>query len=225
MKLLIIEDEKNLLEAIVTYLSRENNICEGVSDFNSASEKINLYLYDVIMLDIMLPDGNGLELIPMIKKENPEAGVIIVSARDSLDDKVSGLDLGADDYLTKPFNLSELNARVKAVWRRKKNKGKQEIIFSEIKMLHESREVFIHETKLKLTRKEYDLLLFFISNPGRMLTKEAIAEHLWGDYIDMADHFDFIYTHLNNLRRKIKQAGGNNYVQTVYGVGYKWTRE
>jgi len=225
MKLLIIEDQPDLLEAIVNYLGRENNICEGSPDFNSASEKISLYLYDVIILDIMLPDGNGLNLMPMIKKENPEAGVIIVSARDSLDDKVSGLDLGADDYLTKPFHLSELNARVKAVWRRKKNKGKQEIIFSEIKMLHESREVFVHETKLRLTRKEYDLLLFFISNPGRMLTKEVIAEHLWGDYIDMADHFDFIYTHLNNLRRKIKQAGGNNYVQTVYGMGYKWTEE
>lgn len=225
MKLLIIEDQLDLLETIAAYLSRENNICEGAGDFNSASEKISLYQYDVIILDIMLPDGNGLELMPVIKKENPEAGVIIVSARDALDDKISGLDLGADDYLTKPFHLSELNARVKAVWRRKKLNGKQEIVFSEIKILPESGEVFVHNNKLTLTRKEYDLLLFFVSNPGRMLTKEAIAEHLWGDYIDMSDHFDFIYTHLNNLRRKIKQAGGNNYVQTVYGMGYKWTDE
>ncbi|NOX86418.1 MAG: response regulator transcription factor [Chlorobi bacterium] len=225
MKILIIEDQQDLLEAIVTYLGRENNICEGVGDFDTASEKVSLYQYDVIILDIMLPDGNGLDLIPLIKKENAEAGVIIVSARNALDDKISGLDLGADDYLTKPFHLSELNARVKAVWRRKKLNGKQEIVFSEIKLLPERREVYVNDKKLTLTRKEYDLLLFFISNPGRILTKEAIAEHLWGDYIDMADHFDFIYTHLNNLRRKIKQAGGNNYVQTVYGVGYKWTNE
>ena len=114
---------------------------------------------------------------------------------------------------------------MKAVWRRKKNNGKQEIVFSEIKILPENGEVFVHETKLKLTRKEYDMLLYFILNPGRLLTREAIAEHLWGDFIDMADHFDFIYTHLNNLRRKIKQAGGENYVQTVYGMGYKWTNE
>jgi len=225
MKLLIIEDELNLLETMVTYLGRENNVCEGVSGFQSASEKISLYDYDVIILDITLPDGNGLQLMPQIKKVNPEAGVIIVSARDALDDKITGLDLGADDYLTKPFHLSELNARVKAVWRRKKLNGKQEIVFYEIKILPESREVYVHGKRLTLTRKEYDLLLFFISNPGRMLTKEVIAEHLWGDYIDMADHFDFIYTHLNNLRKKIKQAGGQNYVQTVYGMGYKWTEE
>lgn len=225
MKLLIIEDELNLLETMIRFLARENNVCEGALSFQTASEKIGIYEYDVIILDITLPDGNGLQLMPLIKKYNPDAGVIIVSARDALDDKISGLDLGADDYLTKPFHLSELNARVKAVWRRKKLHGKQEIIFQEIKILPENREVYVYEKKLTLTRKEYDLLLFFISNPGRMLTKESIAEHLWGDYIDMADHFDFIYTHLNNLRRKIKQAGGNNYVQTVYGMGYKWTDE
>jgi len=223
MKLLIIEDELNLLETMVNYFGRENNVCEGASRFQSATEKVSLYEYDIIVLDITLPDGNGLELMPLIKKYNSDAGIIIVSARDALDDKISGLDLGADDYLTKPFHLSELNARVKAVWRRKKLNGKQEIVFSEIKILPESREVFVHNNKLTLTRKEYDLLLFFVSNPGRMLTKEAIAEHLLGDYIDMADHFDFIYTHLNNLRRKIKQTGGNNYVQTAYGMGYKWT--
>ncbi len=225
MKLLIIEDEMNLLEDMLGYLVQDNHVCEGAADFGTASEKISLHTYDIIVLDIMLPDGNGLELMPIIKEENPEAGVIIVSARDSLDDKISGLDLGADDYMTKPFHLSELNARIKAVWRRKKNHGMQEIVFSEIKMLPASRVVFVHEKKLVLTRKEYDLLLFFISNPERMLTREAIAEHLWGDYIDLADHFDFIYTHLNNLRKKIKQAGGRNYVQTVYGMGYKWTNE
>ena len=225
MKLLIIEDELNLLETTVNYLGREHNVCEGVTCFDEAVEKVSLYQYDVIILDIMLPDGSGLDLIPVIKKENQEAGVIIVSARDALDDKINGLDLGADDYLTKPFHLSELNARVKAVWRRKKLKGKQKIVFSEIKILPESREVYVHDKILTLTRKEYDLLLFFVSNPGRMLTKEVIAEHLLGDYIDMADHFDFIYTHLNHLRRKIKQAGGQNYVQTVYGMGYKWTEK
>lgn len=225
MKLLIIEDELNLLEDMLGYLAQDYHVCEGAADFDTASEKISLHTYDIIVLDIMLPGGNGLELLPIIKEDNPEAGVIIVSARNSIEDKISGLDLGADDYLTKPFHLSELNARLKAVWRRKKNQGMQEIIFSEIKILPASRVVTVHDQKLLLTRKEYDLLIFFISNPERMLTREAIAEHLWGDYIDLADHFDFIYTHLNNLRKKIRQAGGRNYVQTVYGIGYKWTQE
>jgi len=225
MKILIVEDEVDLLESMVHYLETDEYVCEKATDYQTASEKLNLYSYDLIVLDITLPDGSGLELIPFIKEEQAKAGIIVVSAKNSLDDKISGLDLGADDYLTKPFHLSELNARIKAVLRRKIFKGKQEIIFEEIKIFPESKSTFINNIKLALTRKEYDLLLYFISNPGRILTKEAIAEHLWGDYIDMADHFDFIYTHLNNLRRKIKHAGGNNYVQTVYGIGYKWTDE
>lgn len=225
MKLLIVEDETGLLESMTAYLSGDDYVCEEAADYQTASEKLSLYSYDVIILDITLPDGNGLRLLPLVKKGQPEAGVIIVSARDSLDDKITGLDLGADDYITKPFHLSELNARIKAVLRRKKFNGRQEIVFSEIRIIPESKAAFVNNTQLTLTRKEFDLLLFFISNPGRMLTKEAIAEHLWGDYIDLADRFDFIYTHLNNLRKKIKQAGGNNYVKTVYGMGYKWTKE
>jgi DNA-binding response OmpR family regulator len=225
MKILIIEDEIELLIAISNYLIKENFICELAENFGKADEKLSIYEYDVILLDITLPDGNGLELLRTIKKHQIRAGVIIISARNSLDDKISGLDLGADDYMTKPFQLSELNSRIKAVLRRRKFDGTNLLMFNEITINTDSKSVTVNGKEIILTKKEYDLLLFFLINKNRVLTKQAIAEHLWSDNVDLADNFDFIYTHLNNIRKKIKSARGTDYVKTIYGMGYKFTEQ
>ncbi len=222
MKILIVEDEIELLTAVSNYLVKENHICELAENYQKADEKISIYEYDIILLDIGLPDGNGLELIKAIKQNNLRAGIIVISAKNSTDDKITGLDLGADDYMTKPFQLSELNSRIKAVLRRRQSNGSNTIGFNEISIDTDSKEVRINDRKIKLTRKEHELLMYFLINKNRVLTKEAIAEHLWGDNIDMADNFDFIYTHLNNIRRKIKSAGGKDYIRTLYGMGYKF---
>jgi DNA-binding response OmpR family regulator len=223
MKVLIIEDEVELLIAISNFLTKENYVCELAENFMSADEKLAIYEYDVILLDISLPDGNGLKLLDAVRKYQKRAGVIIISARNSLDDKIRGLDLGADDYMTKPFHLTELNSRIKALLRRKQFDGTDIITFNEISVSTSGRSVTVNGNPVTLTRKEYDLLLYFIINRERVLTKEAIAEHLWEDNIDMADNFDFIYTHLNNIRRKIRAAGGADYIKTIYGSGYKFT--
>jgi DNA-binding response OmpR family regulator len=220
MKVLIVEDEIALVDSIESYLTKEGYICDRALDYTSASEKIALYQYDCILVDISLPDGNGLDIIREIMKQSLDSGIIIISAKGSLDDKVDGLQIGADDYLTKPFHLSELNARIKSIIRRRKFKGRNEIVFNEIIILPESAAVTVDKNSLELTKKEYDLLIYFISNKNRVLTKSAIAEHLWGDNIDMADSFDFIYTHIKNLRRKILDKGGNDYIKTIYGLGY-----
>jgi DNA-binding response OmpR family regulator len=225
MKILIIEDELELLKEIESYLLKENYVCETASHFEDASEKLHLYHYDVAIVDITLPDGSGLSLIQLLKKLNADTGILIISAKNSLDDKLTGLEIGADDYITKPFHLAELNARVKAIVRRRKFSGAIEIIHNEIRINPEDKSVRVNDTKLQLTRKEYELLHFFIANKNRLLTRESIAEHLWGDNIDLADNFDFIYTHINNLRKKILAAGGTDYLQTVYGMGYKYTNE
>ncbi len=222
MKLLIIEDEPELVEAILEYLPEDEYVSETALDYREAEEKIYLYDYDIILLDITLPYGNGLDLLKILKENNSNAGIIIISAKDSLDDKLKGLDLGADDYLTKPFHLSELNSRIKAVIRRRKFMGHQLISYNEISISPDKKEVLIAQHKLDLTKKEYALLLHFIINKERVLSKASIAEHLWGDQMDMADNYDFIYTHLNNLRKKIKLAGGRDYIQTLYGLGYKF---
>lgn len=222
MKILVVEDEQALLESIVSFLRNEGFVCEKASGYFVAEDKLAAFVYDIIILDISLPDGNGLNLLKKIKELNPETGTLIVSARNSLDDKIFGLDLGADDYITKPFHLSELHSRIRAVLRRRKFKGNQAVEFNEIKLLPEERKVIIHDKILNLTPKEYELLLFFITNKDRVLTRQTIAEHLWGDFMDAADHFDFVYTHLNNLRKKIKKTGGNDYITTVYGIGYKF---
>ncbi|MEQ6119298.1 response regulator transcription factor [Reichenbachiella sp. MALMAid0571] len=224
MNILIVEDEHDLAESIIKYLSQEGYHCEWANSFREASEKIHLHTYDCILVDINLPDGSGIKVIERLKRVKSESGIIIISARDSVEDKIIGLEIGADDYLTKPFHLSELNARVKSLIRRRNFDGNNEILFKEITILPQERLVTIHGEPIKLTKKEYDLLLYFVSNPNRVITKESIAEHLWGDHMDMADSFDFIYAHLKNLRKKILEKKGGDYIQTIYGVGYKFTR-
>ena len=225
MKILVVEDEKNLLETVTAFLQGEGFVCERADSYFAAEDKLAAFDYDIIILDITLPDGNGLDLLRKIKASDNGAGILIVSARNSLDDKLKGLDFGADDYITKPFHLSELNSRIRAVLRRRMFNGSKELNLNEFRLLPEEREVFVKNKRLQLTPKEYELLLYFVVNKNRVLTRQSIAEHLWGDYMDMADRFDFVYTHLNNLRKKIKKAGGLDYIKTVYGIGYKMETE
>ena len=221
MKLLIIEDNLTLLSSIAKSLLAENYLCETAADFQSAEEKIHLYEYDIVVVDINLPDGSGLEIIRSLKKISTRTGVIVVSARNSLDNKVEGLELGADDYITKPFDMAELIARIKALIRRRNFAGSNEVSFGEITVNTETREVFVGKTKIELTKSEYEILLFFFSNPKRLLTKESIAEHIWGDNMDLADSFDFIYSHIKNLRKKITAQNVPDPIKVVYGIGYK----
>lgn len=223
MKILLIEDEAELARSIAEYLRRESHLVESASTFETANEKIHLYEYDCIIVDIGLPDGSGLNLIRALKSGNLETGIIIISARNSVDDRVTGLDIGADDYLTKPFHLPELNARIKSIVRRRNFGGVNEIVVNGLRVLPEKMEVTVSGQPLALTRKEYDLLLFFLSNRNRILSRESIAEHLWGDEMDLADSFDFIYTHIKNLRKKIMEKGGGDCIRTIYGMGYKFT--
>jgi len=222
MKILLVEDELALGESVASFLVKEGYVCEWVKGFRAADEKVGIYDYDCALIDITLPDGSGLNVVRDLKRTNPETGIIIISAKNSLDDKVSGLDLGADDYLTKPFHLAELNSRIKSLLRRRKFDGNKEIIAGDIKIVPDKFSVFVNDKSISLTKKEYDLLLFFISNKNRVLTKEAIAGHLWGDHIDSAESFDFVYTHLKNLRRKIVDKGGEDHIRTIYGIGYKF---
>jgi len=223
MKVLIIEDEKELSKSICTYLSSEQFIAETAFDFNSAIEKISLYDYACIILDITLPKGSGLDILKELKTNNKADGVIIISAKNSLDDKIYGLKAGADDYLTKPFHLSELGARVAAIIRRKSFDGKNKILFDELEINLGEKQVLINGKELDLTKKEYELLLYFISNKGKVISKSAIAEHLWGDNMDLANNYDFIYTHIKNLRKKMLQLGAPDYIISVYGMGYKFS--
>lgn len=223
MKILLIEDEVQLAQIIISYLQEEGYLCEWAKLWEEGDEKIYMYAYDCALIDITLPGGSGLELVRQLKHLHPETGIIIISAKNSLDDKIEGLDLGADDYMTKPFHLAELNSRIKSVLRRRIFGGSQEIVFSEICILPEEQVVTVYGHKVILTKKEYDLLVFFISNKNRVLTKEAIAEHMWGDHSDMLDSFDFIYSHIKNLRKKLEEKGAQDYIQTVYGAGYKFS--
>ena len=223
MKILIVEDEIELLETIANYLKNEDFVCEQASTFFDAEDKLVSFDYDIVILDITLPDGSGIDLLKLIKKQSPTTGILIVSARNSLDDKLTGLDLGADDYITKPFHLAELNSRINSLIRRRKFEGDETIIFNEIRVSPGSKSVTVNNKPIELTKKEYNLLLYFITNKDRVLTKESIAEHLWGDDIEIADSFDFIYTHMGNLRKKMKKLGAPNYLQTMYGLGYKFS--
>ena len=223
MKLLVIEDEQELCDSICTYLANEQFICERALDFHAALEKISLYDYACIVLDVNLPGGSGLDILNELKKQNKIDGVLIISARNSLDDKVFALKAGADDYLTKPFHLPELGARVAAIIRRKSFEGKNQITINELTLDLSERTVRVHSKDLDLTRKEYELLLYFISNKNRVIAKNAIAEHLWGDNMDLAGSYDFIYTHIKNLRKKLIQAGAADYIKSIYGMGYKFS--
>lgn len=222
MKILIVEDEPDLQSVIVDFLVVEGYRCEQADTLDLALEKLNMYEYDCLLLDIGLPDGNGLNLIKELKKQHPETGIIIISARNSLNDKILGLDLGADDYISKPFNLTELNSRIKSVFRRLKFGGKKELIVDKLRILPDNRQVFAGEEQIILTKKEFDLLIFFVSNSKRVLTKESIAEHLWGDFADNVDSFDFVYSQIKNLRRKLLEKTGTDYFQNVYGTGYSF---
>lgn len=226
MNLLIIEDEIDLLESIIQFLVSEAFTVESAASFQEAEEKINLYNYDCIIVDINLPGGSGLDIIQKLKDKNKDAGIIIISAKNSLDDKLTGLNIGADDYLTKPFHLSELNARIKSIIRRRGLQGANVRKFNELTIEFETRKVFVKEKAIILTRKEYDLLLYFIMNEDKVLSKEDIAEHLWGDNMSIsADSFDFIYNHIKNLRKKLIDHGSVDYIKTVYGIGYKFSEE
>jgi DNA-binding response OmpR family regulator len=221
MKLLIVEDELELLQSIVTSLEKEQFVVETASDFNAASEKIELYEYDCILLDIMLPGGSGLELLEQLKKQQKAQNVIIISAKDSLDDKLTGLELGADDYLTKPFHIAELNARVKAVIRRNKLDGKNTLELANCVLDLNERTLSINNEMVGLNRKEFDVLNYFMLNKNRLVTKTALAEHVWGDSIDQADNLDFIYYQIKNLRKKLQQTQAEIEIDAIYGVGYK----
>jgi DNA-binding response OmpR family regulator len=222
VKILIVEDNKDLALSIQEYLSKEGYICELVHNFNEAEKKIISFLYDCIVLDIMLPDGNGLNLLKLIHSEKIQSSILIISAKNALDDKINGLNLGADDYLTKPFHLPELHARIKAIYRRKNLDGDYILKFNEITVNTDNHEALINDNLLDLTRKEFDLLFYFIVNKNRVLTRQTIAEHLWGDYTDNLANFDFVYQHVKNLRKKISANGGADYIDTIYGLGYKF---
>lgn len=224
MKVLIIEDEKELLSNILKYLSSENYICESASDYTTADEKIFVNEYDCIIVDIMLPDGSGLNLLEKIKEKDKNTGIIIISAKNSLDDKLYGLEKGSDDYLTKPFHLSELNARIKAILRRRQASGLNLIEVNEIIINMDSEEVFVNNKKVDLTLKEYQLLYFFVLNKNKVIRKQSIVERLWPDEYDF-NSYDFIYVHLTNLRKKLTAQGCKDYIKTVYGIGYKFIIE
>jgi DNA-binding response OmpR family regulator len=221
VKLLVIEDDKTMRENIVHFLQKENYLIETAQDLNSALDKVNIYTYDCILLDITLPDGSGFEILRELKKMNKTDGVIIISAKDSLDDKLSGLDLGADDYLPKPFHMAELNARIKSVLRRRKFEGSEMIVLNNMTVDSASRLVYINGIELVLNRKEYDILLYFLSNKNRLVAKTALAENVWGDNIDSADSFEFIYSQIRNLRKKLKENKAEIEIQAIYGIGYK----
>ena len=225
MKILIIEDEPSLRELIQRSLEKERYVVEAAADFQSGLRKIEDYDYDCVLLDIMLPDGNGLNLLEQLKKMRKRENVIIISAKDSLDDKVLGLELGADDYLPKPFHLAELNARIKSVIRRQRRDGEMDIRLANIRIVPDTFQVFVDDKEIELNRKEYDILLYFANRPGRLVNKNTLAESVWGDHIDQVDNFDFIYAQIKNLRKKLKYAGALAELKAVYGFGYKMTVE
>lgn len=223
MKILIIEDELALAQSIQQYLQSAGDTCDIADRFELAWMKIGVYAYDCILVDITLPDGNGLDIVKQLRTQQSKAGIIIISAKNALDDRINGLHLGADDYLPKPFHLSELNARILAVVRRQSFEHQTEIHFQEITLNPIEKSVHFQKNPLQLTRSEYELLAFFISNKNRVLSKENIAEQLIGDQADMLDNFNFVYSHVKNLRRKLLEAGSPDYLKAVYGIGYKFT--
>lgn len=222
MKILIVEDEKELAASISEYLAGQGYRCELAETYFQAVNKVATFQYDCILLDLMLPGGSGLKVLEEIKKQNKQDGVIIISAKDSLEDKISGLQIGADDYLAKPFHLSELSARIHSVLRRKQFGNNNIITLNEMQIDLLAKTLIVSGQPVSLTKKEFDLLLMFIGNKNKVISKNALAEHLSGDMADMLDNHDFVYAHIKNLKRKLTDAGYNNYLKTVYGTGYKW---
>lgn len=223
MKILLVEDDPAMREIIQCSLQQERYVVEIAPDYRTACQKINDYAYDCILLDIMLPDGNGLSLLEEIHRLGKQENIIIISAKDSLDDKVNGLDAGADDYLPKPFHLAELHARIKSVIRRKTGMGKAFTEYGNIKVNTDTFEVYVNDNAIELNRKEYDILLYFLNRPERLLDKNTLAEAVWGDHIDQTDNFDFIYAQIKNLRKKLALAEATPEIKAVYGFGYKMT--
>lgn len=221
MKLLVVEDESSLLQSIQEYFTQEDFLCEGCATYSEAIHKIEDFAYDCVILDINLPDGSGFQLLEQLRRSKKQDGVIIISARNSLDDKIAGLDLGADDYVTKPFHLSELNARVKALIRRKYGQGANVLELGSLRLNLASRSASCAEKPLSLTRNEFDLLAFLFNNQNRVVSKQAIAEHIYGDQTDNMPSFDFVYTQMKNLKKKLKDRGCDDLIETVYGLGYK----
>ena len=221
MKLLIVEDEPSLREIMVRTLRGERYVVEEAADYASALAKLEDYDYDCILLDIMLPGGSGLRLLERLKELRKSAGVIIISARDSLDDKVEGLELGADDYLAKPFHLAELSARIRSVIRRHQRDGQESLDAGNVRLFPDRQRVEVAGREVELVRKEYDILHYFMSRPGRMVNKATLAEAVWGDHIDQSDNFDFVYAQMKNLRRKLADAGADIELKSIYGSGYK----
>jgi len=222
VKILIIEDEPQLANSMISYLSGQNYLCELASDYPQALIKITSHEYDCILLDLMLPGGSGLSILQELKRQRKEDGVIIISAKNALEDKITGLELGADDYLAKPFHLSELAARIFSVIRRRSFSNANVIEQGDLKVNLPAKTVEVSGEQVVLTKKEFELLIFFIGNRGKVISKSAIAEHLSGDLADMLDNHDFIYAHIKNLKKKLSDAGCGNYLKTLYGNGYKW---
>jgi len=222
MKILIIEDEKSLLEDIKHYLTENGYNCDYSTTVKSALNKLAEYKYTVALIDLDLPDGSGLEIISYIKNNFPEMGIIITTAANSLEDKLNGLKMGADDYLTKPFHLSELNARIYSLIRRRNFSGKNALVFDGLEIDTTEKKVISNGVALQFTKKEYDILVFLASNPTHLITKEALAENIWGDKAEMATTFDFVYSQIKNLKRKLNEVGLKDYIKVVYGLGYKF---
>jgi DNA-binding response OmpR family regulator len=223
MKILVIEDETAMLHSITAYFAKSGYVCETAMTVAEAQEKIYMYEYDCVILDITLPDGNGLDILEQLKKNKTKAGIIILSAKNSLDDKVKGLVLGADDYLPKPFHLTELNARVTAVIRRLKFDGDNEVAIGNIRLDLSTQKIYVADKELILKKKEYELLLFFISNKTRIISKSSLVEHIWGDDADRTDSFDFLYSQIKNLRKRLQQCKASYNIEAIYGIGYKFS--
>ena len=225
MKILIVEDDNDLREITTHSLEKERYVVSQAPDYRTALQKIEDYDYDCILLDIMLPDGNGLDLLAELHALGKHTNVIILSAKDSLEDKVNGLDLGADDYLPKPFHLAELHARIKSLFRRKLREGERKLQVGNIELFPDDFRVMVQGKEIELNRKEYDILNYFMSRPGRLVNKNTLAESVWGDHIDQVDNFDFIYGQIKNLRKRLKDAGATPELKSVYGFGYKFVVE
>ena len=221
MKILIVEDEPQLQEVIRHTLEKERYVVETAGTLAEALEKTGVYDYECILLDLMLPDGSGLQLLEELKKGRKKENVIIISAKDSIEDKIAGLDLGADDYLAKPFHIAELVARVRSVIRRRHRDGEHTVQAGNVVIFPDNHKVEVAGNPLELSRKEYDILHYFMNRPGRLVNKSALAESVWGDHIDQVDNYDFVYAQMKNLRRKLGDSGADIEIKAVYGAGYK----